>query len=350
MRLWWLSRTRIDEQMNLGARILALEALNRFLPAKILCACAKFSHPRVVCLSSVNIPVLHHIFLNFAMFFYLSKNLKPGDAVMTDYNSVFAALPFVKKARVILDVRTLPVREGFLGVLERLSFKVGLWVARRAFWGATFITEAMRQEVGRGFKRWAVWGSGVDLNLFDPAKYDRAAERKRWGFEWTVFLYWGALEGRQRGLLEAAKAFREAGLPPDARLVFVGSGALAPKLRELAEVREPVSHREVPSLLAAADFAVIPFRNDVKIRTSFPIKLVEAMAMELPVVSTDVPPLNQFLAEYPLWFRAPSPEELREAFEEAYPHRGQRAKGGRKLTEEYTYEKQVKRLADFLRA
>ncbi len=347
MRLFWLSRTYVDDNPNFGFVMRTLEELREHFPVEMLTGCKK-PVSGVKCLPSVKLPLLNHLTLNLGMFFYMLKNLQPSDAVMTDYNSVFAALPFVKRAKVILDVRTLPVREGFLGALEALSFKIGLWVARKAFWGATFITDAMRREVGSGFRRWTIWGSRVDLELFDPAKYNRERERARWGFDGAVFLYWGALEGRQRGLLEAARAFREAELPPDAKLVFVGSGSLAPTLRELAEVREPVPHEEVPSLLAAADFAVIPFKDDVKIRTSFPIKLLEAMAMELPIVATSVPPLSDFLRDYPAWFSAPSPEKLGPAFREAYAWRGRRAFGGRKLAEEYTYERQVEKLVKFL--
>jgi glycosyltransferase involved in cell wall biosynthesis len=135
-------------------------------------------------------------------------------------------------------------------------------------------------------------------NGADPEDFrvheSRGALRQAYGMKGVVFLYAGA-HGPANGLdlvLDAAEAL--AATAPDIRFWLVGDGVCKPSLigdasrRGLSNVifRDPVPKREIPKLLAAADFGLhvladVPlFRHAVS-----PNKLFDYMAAGRPVLT-----------------------------------------------------------------
>ncbi len=135
-------------------------------------------------------------------------------------------------------------------------------------------------------------------NGADPEDFrvdeSRDALRRAYGMEGVVFLYAGA-HGPANGLdlvLDAAEAL--GATAPDIRFWLVGDGVCKPSLigdasrRGLSNVifRDPVPKREIPKLLAAADFGLhvladVPlFRHGVS-----PNKLFDYMAAGRPVLT-----------------------------------------------------------------
>lgn len=316
----------------------------------------------VIYLHSPGLFLLNYVCQAISAHIALLGCARPGDVIMAEPYMVPAVLVFALLAqwglrgyKVILDVRTLPVERGrFPFALDKALFRVGLFLARRFFVGATVITPAMAHALNKELKGLpvGVWGSGVDLEVFNPANYVREQERERWGFgEERVFLYHGALSSVGRGLVEAAVAFRKADLK-DALLVFAGDGELAGKIEEKGgpsvRVMPPVPHCDVPSLLSACDFVVIPFLRTPVIDTSCPVKLLEALAMEKPIVATDVPPVREFLGGKSFWFRAGCPDDLPEAFREAVKSETVDASGAREISMAYSFDAQARRLVGFV--
>ncbi|MDQ3435062.1 MAG: glycosyltransferase [Actinomycetota bacterium] len=128
---------------------------------------------------------------------------------------------------------------------------------------------------------------GVDLTRFDPERVnaeDREALRRRYGTPLVVAL--GRLvhyKGVDQ-LIAAASSL-------DASVVIAGGGPLEGHLRDLAR-SEPRVHllgsvpeADLPLLLAAADLFVLPSVNRAE---SFGIATIEAQAMGVPAVVTDV--------------------------------------------------------------
>jgi glycosyltransferase involved in cell wall biosynthesis len=77
------------------------------------------------------------------------------------------------------------------------------------------------------------------------------------------------------------------------RLLVVGSGPLAPRLRELQregapiELREGVSHGEMPAIFAEMDVLVLPSRTTPDWAEQFGRVIVEALWSGVPVVGSD---------------------------------------------------------------
>ena len=134
--------------------------------------------------------------------------------------------------------------------------------------------------------------SGVDFSPFEAARPRREAVRRELGLPPGAMVL--GTVGRlapikgQRYLLEAFAALRQSA--PRLQLLLVGDGELRADLEQLAErlgCREQTRflglRRDVPELLAAMDLFALPSLNEGMGRV-----LLEAMALELPIVATEV--------------------------------------------------------------
>ncbi len=105
---------------------------------------------------------------------------------------------------------------------------------------------------------------------------------------------------RWHGLAEFVGAMSGVARELDAAFLFIGDGPVRPEVMAAARaagIEERViftgmiPHAMVPSHLALLDLAVIPFSN---IHGS-PMKLMEFMAMALPVIAPDLPPIREVI-------------------------------------------------------
>ncbi|MBF0555624.1 MAG: glycosyltransferase family 4 protein [Nitrospirae bacterium] len=135
--------------------------------------------------------------------------------------------------------------------------------------------------------------NSVDINRFDPAKVSRAETRAELGFAKDDIVI--ATVGRiteDKGGLDLLYAFKEAGEDhPRMRLLFAGDGPLKAELQEQAAGLAISDHvhftgyrDDVERMYAAADIVVVPTRG----LESFGMVVIEAMAMERPVIASDV--------------------------------------------------------------
>ena len=94
------------------------------------------------------------------------------------------------------------------------------------------------------------------------------------------------------GLLqETAKAF------PDASLILIGpawSQSTPPSEPANLHWLGPRSYAELPRLAAHFDVGLVPFRQDRLTAYVNPLKVLEYMALGLPIVSTPLPDLDAF--------------------------------------------------------
>jgi len=146
----------------------------------------------------------------------------------------------------------------------------------------------------------ASWlGNGVDLRRFDPLRVDpseRGELRRRWGIRDSdrVIGAVGRLV-REKGYPELFEAFEEVRLTnPDARLVVVGpsepekADGLGAHELDHAQRRGVIFHGEakppqMPAIYSAFDVSVLASH-----REGMPRSAIEAQAMALPAVVTDV--------------------------------------------------------------
>ena len=136
--------------------------------------------------------------------------------------------------------------------------------------------------------------NGADPDLFDPARWDGAAVRAKYGFADRFVVGWVGVLRRWHGLDVLLRAVRET----DAVLLVVGDGPGRAEIERLVDsqnlsdrvrITGRIAHDAVAEHIAAFDVAV-----SADDRTGFasPMKVVEYMAMGRAVV---VPRLPNFL-------------------------------------------------------
>jgi glycosyltransferase involved in cell wall biosynthesis len=144
-----------------------------------------------------------------------------------------------------------------------------------------------------------------DEQVFDPGRYDREAVRAEFGYttEDRVVLFLGTPR-RFKGLLELAQALEELG-DPRYKLCVIGTIRDPADRIELARVAagrtqvveyRPVS--EVPRLTVIGDLVCL--LQDATHRTTehqLPAKLTEVLAMGVPVLARETPPLEPLVGE-----------------------------------------------------
>lgn len=207
------------------------------------------------------------------------------------------------RMRIVLDVRTLPItRDRVGGVhLRYIQLRMGFPFAD----GWTAITcrlaDAIRKvHNARGLPH-ATWESGVSAG-WESAEVDADKAILSHGHEVNL-LYLGSMS-KERNLDLAISAMSH--FDGDRiGLHMVGGGDHVPGLRQQVldaglsgrvHIYDPVPYDRVPSVIKACDVGLLPLRNCPAWNTSSALKLFEYMAMEKPVIVSDIPAHRDLLA------------------------------------------------------
>ncbi len=135
---------------------------------------------------------------------------------------------------------------------------------------------------------------GCNLELFSKSKYSKEGIRKHYGIkdEDLVFTFMGTIQ-KEKGLEELTEAFFSiVRKNKHVKLSLIGGGPFMTQMKEHFSHKGiservlwhgVVEHNKTPELLAIADFFVFPSYSE-----GMPNALIEAMAMDLPVIATNV--------------------------------------------------------------
>ncbi|MDB5100588.1 MAG: hypothetical protein JWM80_5009 [Cyanobacteria bacterium RYN_339] len=141
----------------------------------------------------------------------------------------------------------------------------------------------------------------VDTDLFDPAAYDRKAMRQSFGLDDYQLIVFAGIAHPAKGVGDIIAALRKLGNHRrDWRLVIVGP--VTPYAQELADQDDRVvlmgtqPPTRTPEFLAMADLVVLPQQVARASQGQMPMKMYEAMAMGLPVVSTQMSDIPHLLS------------------------------------------------------
>jgi glycosyltransferase involved in cell wall biosynthesis len=212
---------------------------------------------------------------------------------------IVLAFSYLRSAPTIVHVRDcLPPGRASTAVLRLIAASATTIVANSRY-TAESVTAAVPGA------RVQVVHNPVDLERFDPGKIDRASARARLGDSGAADVLLGVVAQLspwkgQDTAIEALGVLREEGL--DARLLLVGSAKFVDRatrfdnsdyvarLRQLASrigVAERVEwlgeRTDIPQIVRALDVLLLPSWEEPFGRT-----LIEAMALEVPVVATTV--------------------------------------------------------------
>jgi len=228
-----------------------------------------------------------------------------------------------------LRIPTNPVETGalvrslFLSFLYALSIKLAAVSFDKIFFISPMLGEWYSVQLGVPKSKTAVWPSPVDTTMFDPRSVT-STDRLRMELALSDrlgVLYHGALT-RGRGIMEMVQAFsklREEHVK--ASLVLLGDGPLRQEvlryitsndLEKVIQVCGPVGYCDVPEYVAACDVGIVPLPDHPWWRYQCPTKVLECLAMNKPLIVTDIPAHRWILGRAPvaLYLKGTSPREI----------------------------------------
>ncbi len=184
---------------------------------------------------------------------------------------------------------------------QRAVFGFWQWLLPRLAAGATVNTRHLAAELtDAGVSPVVLVPNGVDADSFvAPPTATLAALRAALGLDGRpVVAYAGALALQNHPVDLLIEAFAQVAVAlPAAALLIIGGGEDLPLLRDLAVRRGlrdrvyftgQMPYHTVSAYLALADLSVDPVRDDPVARARSPLKLVESMALGVPVITGDV--------------------------------------------------------------
>jgi glycosyltransferase involved in cell wall biosynthesis len=211
-----------------------------------------------------------------------------------------------------------------------------------------------------------VWTSGVSTDLFDSKKYYKKGQnlKAKSGLSNKFIIFYHGAFSTTRGLIETVNAFKEIKTKqPDIVLFLLGTGPAVSILKDLVQteslqenviIHSPVAHSEVPPYIAMADVCIIPLPNYPHWRSQSPLKLLEYLSMEKPVILTDIPAHVAVVNENPcgIFMHSTDPHEIANTILETYKNKEKLSamgKTGKKIiTANFTWGKVASDLNDYL--
>jgi glycosyltransferase involved in cell wall biosynthesis len=145
---------------------------------------------------------------------------------------------------------------------------------------------------------------GPDVTVFDPARFDKRALRRKWGVpEDATIFFFGGNPMPNKGVDDTVAAINALAGKVDARLVIAGRDETHPYTKRMIELSRgnvialgPQPFDLMPELLATADIVVLPqTRREPKSLGYVPCKMYEAMAMGVPVISSQLCDIPEIL-------------------------------------------------------
>jgi glycosyltransferase involved in cell wall biosynthesis len=171
------------------------------------------------------------------------------------------------------------------------------------------INEALREytiQMGAEKKKTIVLPAGIDLERFNPKLYNATIKRKyNLNDEDIVLFFMGWLynfSGLKEIAMELSKSIEKF---HNIKLFIVGKGDLYDELTCIKQEKlgnrmilmDWQHYENIPSLIAASDICILPAYNNEIMRNIVPIKLYEYMAMEKPVIATNLPGIMKEFGE-----------------------------------------------------
>jgi len=232
------------------------------------------------------------------------------------------------RTKFVLIILSTPVEiRGRRGALQTLFFEISVMLAQKAFNGVTILTDSMKEEVSRRFHldpaRIGVFTDGVSIELFDSARCADEAYRmkKEMGLVDKIVVLYHGLFGLDRGIVESVKEMAKLE-NDDVVLFLLGNGPALPaieatvrekNLQDRVIVHEAVKYTDVPKYIAMSDVGLVPLPNIPDWLHQNPLNLLECLAMEKPVIVTDIPANRLVVGSSKCAIYISSPTELRNA-------------------------------------
>ena len=266
--------------------------------------------------------------------------------------------------KIITDCRSIPVEENI-----PWDFSPACKVAEKWYNGATFITEGtknfIQHKYGLKYKKYAIIPSAVDPSLFSPVLPENGvAKIKEFTKDRITIFYHGSIS-RNRGvnlIIEAVNQIKNTF--PNILFMSVSNAnnyinnycsEKNYKLNDNLYLINPVRYDKMAAYINLADICIIPLPKINWWEISSPLKLMEYLAMEKPIVLSNIKahrkvvPVN---SKFALYFNPNEPNDLGEKITQAITNIEEMKNNSyieRKIIlKKYTWDIQAKNLEKFI--
>lgn len=327
-----------------------------------------------------NIRLLTPIMFTFAQSLLLCLRIVSSkiDVIITEPGiNVLGFFPVIvigraKKTKFVLDIRSPPVESSshLLWSLEKLSCDISILIAKRFFDGITIITPQMRDEFCQRYNlnkaTVGVWPSGVSPSIFsqNASSSEKDSLKRNLGLNGKFVVFYHGFFAEDRGLKESveAMALLRHGYP-DLVLFFLGSGPFEQELKtiianqglsESVKMHESVKYSDVPKFIAISDVGLVPLPNLQKWRSQCPLKLLEYLAMEKPVIVTNLRAHKEILQDSKsgIFVQSCNAQDIASCIKFAYENKESLPKWGKSgkqlVTEKYTWDQVAETFQNYL--
>lgn len=256
----------------------------------------------------VDIPKVLSLFTTFTVM-ALAHRLQPDVIMERYYNFAGAGMIAARFARrpTLLEVNALIVDPPSIRkrqIDDSLGGPMRHWATRQCHWADAIVTP-LQTTIPNGIDRTRIHETpwGADVERFVP----RPAQRPPGHQPTVVFVgSFRAWHGVAHGV-QAARLLLERGIK--ARFLFVGHGPEFAQVSQLAGGHPDIvfagaqPYAAMPAILASADIAIAPFDTHAHPALQAagffwsPLKIYEYMATALPVITSDISPLNQIVRQ-----------------------------------------------------
>jgi len=378
----WIEAKQLDRVTNYSTEVEPIKyAMNNNIKAYYYCTFAKTKkdfglNGHIIYLGFFKNKYFKSIeFRLLVVFKAVSIILREKDSVvMVNQNLIKHMLPamflnklFNRKNKFITDIRTTPTNpDNFESDMN--TFHVQFKMAVKYFHAFSFITPFMEKYIMSKYNlsqyNSVNWSSGVDINLFNPEKYQSKKHTK----VFQLFYHGGI--SLSRGNLDLIKAVQklknegyavelvQVGICVDKEIKYYINDN---KLETWCKLLPPVPLSVIPEFIAKCDLPILPFPNFMAWRVSSPIKLMEYLAMGKKVMAPNMEAFTDVFgtdSELVFYFDTNHPnqveaiaEKLKAILDEKILNKGNYFPQARKfVSENYTWEKQSEKLFNFCKA
>lgn len=386
LKIGFVSHVHLDRDSFSKSIVEIVEELNRIGNKTDLIVPSISSRKNIQCdykiyLPSLNINFLSSILFSISVFFYLPVYIlrnKPN-VIILDSSSMISSIIWILisklkiiKTKWIFDVRSIPVEnKGLHGGLFNLQYILSIFSAKFLTDSISFLTLIMAKEECKKFgiknKPIGVWTSGVNEKLFNPILYAKEGGKlkRRLGLEKKFVVFYHGVLSPNRGLQNAVRAINLLKKDyPNIVLFFLGEGQAKNELKEIVKENKSqdnvifhngIKYNEVPKYVSMMDIGIVPLPHHPYWNNQSPLKVMEYLAMEKPIILTDIPAHKDIIGKATkcgIFIKSHEPEEIARGILWAYNNKQKLksiGKEGRKIIlEKYTWKKIAKDLEVFL--
>jgi glycosyltransferase involved in cell wall biosynthesis len=296
--------------------------------------------------------------------------LKKIDVVVVDDRVIIGTflLLMIKKLlkiKIILDIRSIPVESDL-----QFDYRFSCQIANKFYDGTTFITEGTKeyieQIIQKTFPKYIIFPSGVNPTIFTPNQINCIPINIKNKIKDRIVIFYHGSISPNRGInliLDAIDKIKE--VYPNIIFMSISEAnyyienyckSKQYDLKNNLSLIDAVNHDLIAAYIDLADLCIIPLPRILWWEISSPLKLMEYLAMEKPIILSDITAHLSVVpqdSKFAVFFNPDDPDDLEIKMKQAINNidllKNNSFQGRKIILNKYTWDIQAKLVAEFVK-